>query len=113
MAEESTRLTSGRYLASTASNALMPASPSHWGSPASLAYAAEITPCEFSSPAGRITVAVDALTLEMMVTGFQFISPSFLIACAPNFGVVKNTTTSGLDDLIRTTCESMVGSDTS
>jgi hypothetical protein len=46
-------------------------------------------------PAGRITVAVEALTLEMIVTGFQFISPSFLMAWAPNFGVVKKMMASG------------------
>ena len=72
-----------------------------------------MTPCALSKPAGRITLAIEAQTLEMMVSGFQFISPSFLIACAANFGVVKNTTTSGLDDFSRTTWLSMVGSETS
>ena len=72
-----------------------------------------MTPCALSNPAGFITVAVEALTLVMICIGFQPSSPTFLIVCAPNFGVVKITRTSGFRDLILTMCESMVGSDSS
>ena len=56
-------------------------------------------PCELSRPAGRITVAVEALTLLTMVTGFQLISPIFLIACARELGVVMKMITSGFGRL--------------
>ena len=50
-------------------------------------------PCEFSKPAGLITLPTEAETLLRMCSGFQSISAIFLIACAANFGVVtlKNT----------------------
>jgi hypothetical protein len=46
-----------------------------------------------------MTVAVEALTFDtIIVLGRQFISPNFLMPWAPNLGVVKKTTTSGLED---------------
>ena len=44
-------------------------------------------PCEFSKPAGLITLPTEAETLETICSGFHSISASFLIACAANFGV--------------------------
>ena len=56
-------------------------------------------PLRASRPAGLMTVAFEALTFDtMIVPGRQFISPSFLRAWAPNLGVVKKITASGLED---------------
>ena len=44
-------------------------------------------PCEFSNPAGLITLPTEAETLLRKWVGFQPISEIFLIACAANFGV--------------------------
>ena len=57
-------------------------------------YWLEITPIEFSRPAGSSTPLIEADTFEMMVVGFHPISPILRIACAANFGVAAISTTS-------------------
>ncbi len=70
-------------------------------------------PCEFSKPAGFITLPIEPETLLRKCTGFQPISMFFLIACAANFGVVTLKKMSAPVALILTMWVSMVGSETS
>ena len=70
-------------------------------------------PCEFSKPAGLITLPIEEETPLRKCSGFQPISWFFLIACAANFGVVMLKKTSAPVDFILTMWESMVGSETS
>ncbi len=70
-------------------------------------------PCEFSKPAGFITLPIEAETLLRKCSGFQPISAFFLIACAANFGVVMLKKTSAPVDFSLTMWESIVGSETS
>jgi hypothetical protein len=67
-------------------------------------------PCEFSKPAGLMTLPTEAETLATMCSGFHSISASFLIACAANLGVVMLMKVSAPVDLSLTIWPSMVGS---
>ena len=70
-------------------------------------------PCAFSNPAGLITPPTELDTFDTMCSGVQFISASFLIACAANFGVVMLMKTSTPEAFSLTIWLSIEGSDVS
>ena len=79
------------------------------GSVLSFRYWLEITPVEFSRPAGSRTPLMDADTFEMMVVGFQPISATLRMACAANLGVAATSSTSAPLFFSSRICVSMVG----